>query len=152
MNYAVGDADGSTEINVSSEYTQVSSLLGMMPSAVERRPFWQYTKKEQIEIKRLDTVFESFCSKDARVMLKIDTQGYERHVIEGAERSLPMIKMLQLELSLVPLYEGETLFPEMCPLLQQRGFQLVSIEPGMNDEKTGQLFQVDGIFQRVPCG
>lgn len=148
MNYAVGDVDGSTEINVSGEYTQVSSLLDMLPSAVERRPFWQYTKTERIDIKRLDSIFDTFCSKDDRVMVKIDTQGYEKRVLDGAERSLPSIKLLQLEMSLVPLYEGETLFHEMCPLLQQKGFRLVSIEPGMNDERTGQLFQADGIFQQ----
>ncbi len=148
MNYAVGDMDGSTEINVSGANTQASSLLNMLPSAVERRPFWQYTKKERIEIKRLDSVFELFCSKEDRIMLKIDTQGCERRVLDGAERSLASVQMLQMEMSLVPLYEGETLFHEMCPLLQQKGFQLVSIEPGINDEKTGQLFQIDGIFQR----
>ena len=149
MNYAVGDIDGTSEINVSGDYTQTSSLLDMLPSAVERRPIWQYTTKEGIEIKRLDSIFDSFCSKEDHVMLKIDTQGDECRVLDGAERSLSAIRLLQLEMSLVPLYEGETLFHEMCPLLQQKGFQLVSIEPGMNDEKTGQLFQVDGIFQRV---
>jgi len=82
-------------------------------------------------------------------MLKIDTQGYERRVLDGAERSLESVVLLQLEMSLVPLYEGETLFHEMCPLLHQKGFRMVSIEPGMKDEKTGHLFQVDGIFQRA---
>jgi FkbM family methyltransferase len=148
MNCAVGDVDGFTEINISGGYTQVSSLLEMLPSAVERRPIWKTTEKEKIEVRRLDSVFDSLCSAEDRVMLKIDTQGYEKRVLDGAEKVLPRIALLQLEMSLIPLYQGETLFHEMCPFLARKGFQLVAVEPGMNDEKTGRLFQLDGIFER----
>lgn len=146
---ALGAEEMEAEINISDEYSQVSSLLPMLESAVERRAFWQHTSKETIQVKTLDSLFGTLTSGSGSIMLKIDTQGYEKSVLDGAAKSLPSLKLLQLEMSLVSLYENELLFNEMLDFLESQGFQLVSLEPGMQDEKTGQLFQVDGIFQRA---
>lgn len=51
--------------------------------------------------------------------------------------------------SLMPLYQGETLWPEMSRWLYQQGYFLVGLEPGHSDSGTGQLMQVDGIFHRL---
>jgi len=147
MNCALGNENTQSEINI-SDYSQVSSLLEMLPSAVERRPFWQYSRKEMIEVKKLDTLFNDLRGDCKSPMLKIDTQGYEKSVLDGAADSLKHIALLQLEMSLVPLYDKELLFPDMYRFITEQGFQLASIEPGMHDNETGQLFQVDGIFQR----
>ena len=79
-------------------------------------------------------------------MIKIDTQGYEKNVIDGATESLNNIKIIQLEMSILPLYENEILFIEMINYLDKKGFQLFSLENGFSDLTTGQLLQVDGIF------
>jgi len=47
------------------------------------------------------------------------------------------------------LYANELLFNEMYQLLIDKGYQLIAIEPGFTDSKTGQLMQVDGIFHRT---
>jgi hypothetical protein len=83
------------------------------------------------------------------VYLKIDTQGFESKVIAGAEQVLSRIDTIQLEMSLVPLYEGELLFDEMCRLMMNKGYSLVSAEAGFSDETSGQLLQMDGIFHRM---
>jgi hypothetical protein len=49
-------------------------------------------------------------------------------------------------MSLQPLYKSETLFFPMTKYLEDKGFQLVSIERGFVSEETGYLLQVDGIF------
>lgn len=146
---ALGAEEMEAEINISDEYSQVSSLQPMLESSVERRSFWRHTSTETIQVKTLDSFFGAITSGSARIMLKIDTQGYEKNVLDGAMKSLPAVQLLQLEMSLVPLYENELLFSDMLELLESCGFHLVSIEPGMQDEKTGQLFQVDGIFQQT---
>ena len=53
---------------------------------------------------------------------------------------------LQLEMSLMPLYQGETTMLDMIKLLEKSGFMLYGIEPGFYDVDKGQLLQVDGIF------
>ncbi|MFT4691607.1 MAG: FkbM family methyltransferase [Limisphaerales bacterium] len=144
---ALGGEDGSGEINVAGNSFS-SSLLDMLPRHEESAPQSKYVGRESITIKRLDSVFEDIADANSRVYLKIDTQGFEDRVISGAENSLARIDAIQMELSLEPLYAGEVTFTDMCSRLRGLGYQLVSVESGFMDPKTGQVLQVDGVFQR----
>lgn len=144
-NYALGSESCISTINVSGN-SYSSSILQILPSHLESAPESKYVDKEEIEIKRLDSVFNSFCIDTDRVMLKIDTQGFEKNVIEGAAKVLDKIILIQLEMSIIPLYKNEMIFTEMINYLDDKGYQLVSLEDGFSDRGTGQLLQVDGIF------
>lgn len=146
-NYALGNSTGKSLINV-SENSVSSSLLNMMTQHLESSPTSKYVSQQEIEVKTLDSIFDTFCNSDSNVMLKIDTQGFEKNVIDGSESSLKSIKIIQLEMSLVPLYESEMLFIDMIKFLEIKGFILFSLEPGYADPVTSQLLQVDGIFVR----
>ena len=100
-------------------------------------------------MRRLDSVFSEICSANDRILLKIDTQVYEKNALDGANRSLPHIQMVQLEMSLTPLYRNELLFDEMHAFLKDKGLMLVSLESGFVDCRSGLLLQVDGIYQRT---
>ena len=80
--------------------------------------------------------------------VKIDTQGFERQVFDGSMWSLPHIKGFQMELSLQPMYEGETLMQEMLHLLQSSGYKLKLMDSGHRNHKTGELLQVEVYFFR----
>jgi hypothetical protein len=82
------------------------------------------------------------------MFLKIDTQGYELPVLEGATRTLKRCVGVQAEMSLLPLYQGQVLFREIIGWLEQREFELWSLLPGFSDPATGRLLQVDGVFFR----
>lgn len=145
FNYAIGNMDGETVINVSGNSVS-SSINEMEDSHLKAAPESEYIGKEKISIKKLDSLFLDLYKEDNRIMLKIDTQGFEKNVIDGAEKFLEKVVLLQLEMSLVSLYENEMLFKEMIDYLEERNFQMVSIENGFYDKNSGQLFQVDGIF------
>lgn len=144
-NYAIGDKDGSGIINI-SENSFSSSILRMLPSHSESAPNSKFIDTQEITIKKIDSVFNSFTNLGDRVMLKIDTQGYEKKVIEGALSSLKNILIIQIEMSIIELYEGELGFIEMIKLLNDKGFKLFSLENGFSNLDSGQLMQVDGIF------
>jgi FkbM family methyltransferase len=146
-NYAIGNKDINGVINVAGN-SYSSSILNMLPMHLNSAPKSKYIAQEEIEIKKLDSIFNSFCNKEDRVMIKIDTQGYEKNVIDGANETLSNIKIIQLEMSLVPLYENEMLFIDMINFLDKKGFRLFSLEDGdgFSDPTTGQLLQIDGIF------
>jgi FkbM family methyltransferase len=146
-NYALGDQDKTETINISG-HSLSSSILDMLPKHIEFAPNSAYTSKEEIKVKRLDTVFDNFYSKNKKIMLKIDTQGYEKRVIDGAVDSLKHIKLLQLEMSITRLYEDEMLINEMMNYILDRKFRLISLENGISDPETGELLQVDCIFAR----
>ena len=148
MNYAFGNYEGETTINIASNSIS-SSILEMMPSHLKSSPNSVFSRKEQIQIKKLDSVFHEFYKPGDNVMLKIDTQGFEKQVLEGAAESLTKLKGIQLEMSIIPLYEGQALLVEITEFLQNKGFTLCSLENGFVDQKTGQLLQVDGIFFRL---
>jgi len=61
---------------------------------------------------------------------------------------LDLIISVELEMSLVPLYDGQELLGEMLERLTRQGFSLRTLSPGLVDSETGETLQIDGIFVR----
>jgi FkbM family methyltransferase len=148
---ALGAEKGSCAINRAVN-VESSSFLAMLPRHLEAAPNSRYRDTEIVEIDTLDAVFDNHCSGAKRIFLKIDTQGFESQVLEGAAQSLAKIDLVQLELSLVPLYEGQALIDELRNRLEALGYSLVGLDSSFADARTGQVLQVDGVFRRGPAG
>lgn len=147
VNSAVGNYDGEAEINV-SQNSYSSSLLAMLPLHLASAPDSKYIAKIRVPICKIDTIIDQYAEAGRKLFVKVDTQGYERQVFAGCAGSLKKIVGFQMELSLVPLYQGETLLPEMIDLLRARGYKLMLLESGHCSYATGELLQVEGIFYR----
>jgi FkbM family methyltransferase len=143
----LADATRAGVINV-SENSYSSSLLPVSPVSLAIEPSIGYVRSEAIALRRLDDLFDEVCQSTDTVYLKVDTQGYELPVINGALASLRRIKLVQLETSFFPVYVGEPLADEMIGFLRHLGFRVVSIEPGWEDPVTAELLQADVIFVR----
>lgn len=144
-NFALGNAEEKAVIHVSGN-SYSSSLLDILPSHIAFDADSDYVSEETIQVKRMDDIFSNYCLTGDVVMLKIDTQGFEKNVLEGARQSLKNITLLQLEISIEPLYDKEILFVEMVNYLQEIGFELFALENGIRNPESGKLLQVDGIF------
>ena len=144
---AIGAAIGEAEINVSKNSVS-SSLLPMLAAHTQAAPDSVYVDKNLTKVLTLDAVMGQYRRARERVFLKIDTQGFEREVLEGAQESLKFVVGLQLELSIVPLYASQELYRWFLDDLEQRGFVLWSLVPGHVDPGTGQMVQFDGVFIR----
>lgn len=143
---AIGDRDGEITINISKNSVS-SSILPMLALHRSSAPESEYYASETVKLCKLDTIASAYINqKSQSIYLKIDVQGLETQVLEGASRILPSVKGLQLELSLVPLYEGEPLFRDMLDKLDKLGYELYAVIPGFTDMKSGRLLQLDGIF------
>jgi hypothetical protein len=81
-----------------------------------------------------------------RYFIKIDTQGFEWQVLEGASETLKNATGVLCELSLVPLYEGQRLWLEIVERLKLEGFTLWSLQQVFCDKRSGRSLQVDAIF------
>ena len=143
---ALGSMDGTARIQVGAE-SATSSLLKPSDYLVERASHARSVRDEEVRVARLDTVFED-AWRSRRIWLKLDTQGFEMEVLRGATTSLGAIEILQLELSLRPLYVGEPGFMEVSQWLTERGLELVGLEPGFVEASTGRLLQSDVFFAR----
>ena len=143
---ALGNSNQETQINVAAN-SQSSSLLPMLDSHLSASPGSEYIGSEKILLNRLDHVIDNFVNiKEQTTFLKIDVQGYEKQVLEGAQGILSDIKGIQLELSLVNLYEGEPLLKDMLHHLENMGYSLQWLKSTFSDKETGQIFQIDGVF------
>ncbi len=151
VNVALGAAAGEAVLNVSAN-SWSSSLRPMLDTHLDAAPDSAYVGRETVRVETLDAVFGHHVRGGERAWLKIDTQGHERDVLAGAADSLPRIDMVELEMSPVGLYEGETLFTEMFDWLVARGFACVHLQPGLYDPADERLLSLDGYFHRVRPG
>lgn len=144
---AIGNMDGKIEINVAGNSTS-SSILPMNTTHSDAAPQSKYIGVVPVPISRLDSVKHAALDGARSILLKVDTQGYEMQVLQGAEELLSRVAGLQLELSRTPLYEGQALFLDIIEWLAQRGFSLWSVVPGFTDPRTGRMLQMDGVFYK----
>ena len=144
---AIGSEDGEIEINV-SENSVSSSVLNMLDTHTSAAPGSAYVGSEKVPLWRLDTIAPDYLTSDSVLFIKIDTQGYEDRVLQGATALLTRAIGLQLELSLVPLYDGQRLYDELISQLKELGFELWGMFPAFIDPTSGRLLQVDATFFR----
>jgi FkbM family methyltransferase len=148
---AIGDRDGGAEIHVAANLAS-SSLLPMLDSHLGADPGSGFNDSQSVPMARLDTVGNQCLKNGEFIFIKIDVQGFEKKVLDGAPMLLQRAVGLQLELSLTPLYEGETLFQPMLEYLRESQFDLWALVPGFVDNRNGRLLQVDGVFFKRRSG
>ena len=147
MQTALGERTGSAQINVSG-FSQSSSLLPMDKRHVSLLAESQYVGTETVRISRLDDLFPGLVRPGERILLKVDTQGFELAVLRGADKSLQRIDLVQLEVSFVELYEGGAKYHEVMRLMDEQGFDLVGISLSQFEERSTQFLQADALFVR----
>jgi FkbM family methyltransferase len=150
-NIAIGELDGALTLHVSKNRVS-SSFLEIRETSTSVEPQSAYESECLVKVRSLDSLLPELgvVKPGSRIMLKLDTQGFESRVIAGARESLSSMSLVQMELSLVRLYDDEVLFLDMCNQMRSLGFDLISLDPGFADVATGRLLQVDGIFARPP--
>jgi FkbM family methyltransferase len=147
---ALGRRAGEVELEVSAE-SDMSSILPQ--GALLRRvsPSSAVVGKEMVPLRRLDEVAGAYLRPDDRAFLKIDVQGYEAEALAGAGGLLERLSGIQLEMSLVPLYQGERGFRALLDDLAALGFEPWLFLPGYFERKLARQLQVDGVFMRPPA-
>jgi FkbM family methyltransferase len=142
---ALGNAPGEIDIHVARNSVS-SSILPMLNTHLQAAPDSGYVETQTVKVNRLDDVFSPDPSD--RLLLKVDVQGYEKAVLEGAPRILQQCRAMIVELSLVPLYEGQSLAMELWKYIMNLGFQACYFDPGFRDPFSGRMLQMDGVFVR----
>ena len=144
---AIGDMNDKININVSG-HTGCSSILPMLQSHESICPGSEYQSIEEVKIITLDEIYSEYLDNDSRLLLKIDTQGYEYNILKGASKTLEKCQIIIIELSIIPLYKDQKLWKDMIDLLEDYGFDLWHLETVTKDPKNHKLLQLDGIFLR----
>lgn len=144
----LGAEDGTATLGVAANSVS-SSLLPILDSHVEAEAQSRYESAETIVLRTLDSLLGEWRERGMPpIGLKLDVQGFEAEVLRGAQSTLSEVAFLELELSLVPLYEGQVLSDRIIGHLADMGFSLANLRTGFSDPRTGRVLQFDGIFLR----
>jgi FkbM family methyltransferase len=148
---ALGDREGEIVVHVAGNEAASSSVLPMLQAHMTAAPAAAYVRDETVPLRRLDTLVPEVVDLEGRrCFLKLDVQGYERAVLDGATALLSgeQVVAVQAEMSLVPLYGDSMLWRETVDRMSAEGYELASLVPGFSDPTSGRLLQADGVFVR----
>ena len=144
---AIGSSDALVDIHIARDSVS-SSVLGMLDAHLEAAPDSAYVGTERVPMRRLGSIASEYLRPGDVPFLKVDVQGYESQVLEGARELLPRVIGLHLELALVPCYNEQPSFGPVVSALGTAGFSLWLLSPGTVNEHTGRQLQVDAVFFR----
>jgi FkbM family methyltransferase len=145
---AIGSEKQEIVINISANSVS-STLLNMLDTHIEGAPESKIIGKEKVQVFPFDEIAADHIRESKNIFLKIDVQGFEQEVLKGAQKMLEKAKGVEMEISLVPLYQDQNwLLKEILAYMTEKGFTLVSIVPAFTDHKTGKVLQCNGIFFR----
>ena len=142
---AIGARRGSATLRVTGNSSS-SSLLALRELQVQAAPESAVVATENVDVAALDEL--ALLRAGERAFLKLDVQGYELEALRGADAMLTSVEAVETELSLVPLYDGAPLLPEVVEHLLARGFRLHGLVPVFCDPRDGAVLQLDGMFVR----
>jgi FkbM family methyltransferase len=145
---ALGSEPGTAPLCVAEQHA-ASSLHPPNETLRAKFPSTQTKETQAVTVLRLDDWIVEHCPKEQRFYLKLDVQGFEDQVLQGATRILHRIDAIETELSLVPLYCGQASWLEIVRLLASHGFHAVWLEPNLFDPTNGNQLQIDGLFLRT---
>jgi FkbM family methyltransferase len=143
---ALTNSRGSLTLNLFAENVMNSLSL---PSEESTRvfPWWNQSapSSESVEGRRLD-------SEDipnlGPTLLKVDTQGHDWEVVEGAGVVLDRTEIIMVEFSFIPLYQSSRPAWEIIRLLNRMGFELALFNPISRSVLGRSIIEADGVFVR----
>jgi FkbM family methyltransferase len=123
--YALGAESGTKSFHVNLCDGNQTVLSSFLPTKVKS----DSSHTVIVEIRRLDEVLPALIAEIAspRIFLKMDTQGFDNQVLEGASGYLDKIMGIQSEISVIPIYDGMPHYIESLGYYERNGFALMDL-------------------------
>ena len=147
VNLALGSARATLPMNVGA-FHAANSLLKMNSAHLENWPDSAPSDVVMVPIMSLDEFMEKE-GITGNYFIKADVQGYEIELLKGANQSLKQCKLLQLEVSLIPLYEGAPTLADIWNHVTSIGFSLFDVVDILYSPRNGMALSCDLIFARA---
>jgi FkbM family methyltransferase len=146
FNLGLGNRNEEAVLNVATNSGLSSSIL--QPRLhTEFFPSIKFEEKEKIQVSSLSTIIKDKNLSNRRILLKIDAQGYESYIIEGAIEIFDSVVLTYIELSLVELYREEVGALAILNTLSDLGHRIIDIRRGI-ESKNGILLQIDVLTRK----
>jgi FkbM family methyltransferase len=142
---ALGREPGTAEFNVNVEHPTSSSLLQIDSTFAHFAAKVQRDHRFHTQTVTIDTL-DRLNSYEPPYLLKLDVEGGERAVLEGARETLQRTDFLLLEISVMHRLRNEPSFAEMIEFVDECGFELFDIPSLSQTNETAQLIYLDAAF------
>lgn len=129
-----------------SDYSHISSALEIAIN--NDNPKYIDAKIKEIKVKT--TTLSDFFNNikvEKPVLLKLDTQGLEKEVLEGAALFLNNVDYIVLEAAFIELYKNQPLFSEIHLFLENIGFSLLAPLDFHNGSE-GKVIEMDVLYRK----
>ena len=145
---AVSDRDGSSLLQLTASRL-ANSLLPV--SELGETAFPRHLSPAgSVPVKTI--TIDSYCEENdvGRIdVLKIDVQGSEVAVLDGASKMISKVSEIVCELNFDAYYKGSAQFIDIVSRLEQLGFKLNMIYDLAVDRRNGRALFCDGHFSRI---
>lgn len=140
--FAFGSKNGSFPINITKHHTLNSFLTPEITGLTFNKQFHlddfnSVVHSETVKMKKIDSFFEEdllIDLKKSRIFMKLDTQGYDNFVIEGAKNSISEICAIQSEISCIHIYQGMEEYFQSIENFKNYGFDVTGMFPVNRDQ------------------
>jgi FkbM family methyltransferase len=149
-NIALGAEDGELEFNIYAGSVFNSFLKPAEHGTTRFRDATQLVRVDKVAVRRLEAILDELLAArpEARIFLKIDTQGYDLQVVRGAGRQLAAICALQTELAARATYEGMPTLPQALAELDGLGFEVTGLFPVARELDHLRVIEFDCVMCR----
>lgn len=120
---AVSNAPGVREMQVDTKNPLLSSFAERTPLTASGNEI----VRRLVEVTTLDEIVRNTAPLLSPIVLKIDTEGHELEVLEGARSLLGATDFVIAEASIAPRFERSYEFEDLVLFMKQNGFCLFSI-------------------------
>jgi FkbM family methyltransferase len=147
FNVALSNVKGELDFHVNKS----SATNSILPTSKDSAKNWGENLLDTVETVKINSItIDEFVEKhniEVIHILKIDTQGTEYEIIEGASKTIEAnkIKIIYLEIIIISTYVGQRYPDEIFFLLRKNGFRLFN-QYNYTHSKSGELQQFDAIF------
>jgi FkbM family methyltransferase len=134
-----GREPGSVKLKVYAEASKSSRYASARELSLEREVL--------VPVQTLDTLVEKHQLARPH-LLKIDVEGAELEVLQGAALTLRSTDAVIAEASIAPRFHGGTSFEELVAILSAHGFAAFDFLDCFDYPEPGRLYQADVVFVR----
>ena len=146
-NIAIGDH---SLANMKMYITQNKGSSSLLEPTKDANEFWEGTPlSTQKEVKVETITIDKYCQQyniESIDILKIDVQGNELRVLQGAKRMLKekRVNLIFTEISIAPNYKEQSEIDEVIKLLRENKYRIFNFFKMKHKE--GQLIECDVLF------
>jgi FkbM family methyltransferase len=146
---ALGSAAACMDIHIMRD-SAFSSFRPVSPFGRERfGRMVDVVETVQVDVVRLDDLWPEISKNARRVLLKLDTQGWDLEVLAGCKTVLDLVEVVQIEVSFRSVYDGSPSWADSIAMLTSQGFGIAHLFPVSSPGQDGELIEGDCILVRM---